>query len=67
MLAEKPEPTIVTVVPTEDDAGLTTVTDVASTVKPTELKPLAAIVWSPADADVGTLNVTWFVLTNGHA
>lgn len=67
VLAEKPEPTIVTVVPTEDAAGLTTVTDVAATVKPTELKPVAAIVWSPANAAVGTLKVTWFVLTNGHA
>jgi len=66
VLAEKPEPTRVTVVPTEDEAGLT-VTDVVSTVKPTELKPVAAIVWRPDAAKFDTVNVTVFVLTVGHA
>lgn len=65
-----PEPTIVTVVPTEADDGLTTVTLVDSTVYPTELNVTPAeTVWRPADAPFGTLNATWLTpaVTSGQA
>lgn len=60
-----PEPTTVTVVPTEADVGLTTVTVGASTVNCTEVKPRpAAIVCAPADAVM--VNATVLVLTSGQ-
>lgn len=42
-----PEPTTVTVVPTEPDDGLTTVIDVESTVYEAALNPAAAIERNP--------------------